>query len=160
MKKQLLSILLVVAMVISVMPVSVFAEDIISGSSRTESYGEFTDGAQIISDMIEQNGIYAHPRIIMSKEKFAKLRENIGQDSVTAILLEKLRGEAERHMNEPVCQYEIPDGIRLLETSKRIQRRVAALAMAYNIFRDEKQEEQQPYRFHRSGWFQFCLLNQ
>ena len=138
MKKQLLSILLVVAMVISVMPVSVFAEDITSGSSQTESYGEFTDGAQIISDMIDKNGMYAHPRIIMSEERFAKLRENIGQDSVTAILLEKLRGEAERHMNEPVCQYEIPDGIRLLETSKRIQRRVAALAMAYNIFGDEK----------------------
>lgn len=138
MKKQLLSILLVVAMVISVMPVSVFAEDITSGSSQTESYGEFTDGAQIISDMIDKNGMYAHPRIIMSKEKFAKLRENIGQDSVTAILLEKLRGEADRHLNEAVCQYEIPDGIRLLETSKRIQRRVAALAMAYNIFGEEK----------------------
>ena len=62
MKKQLLSILLVVAMVISVMPVSVFAEDITSGSSQTESYGEFTDGAQIISDMIDKNGMYAHPR--------------------------------------------------------------------------------------------------
>ena len=35
-------------------------------------------------------------------------------------------------------QYEIPDGIRLLETSKRIQRRVAALALTYNIFGDEK----------------------
>ena len=138
MKKQLLSILLVVAMVISVMPVSVFAEDITSGISQTESYGEFTDGAQIISDMIDKNGMYAHPRIIMSKEKFAKLRENIGQDSVTAILLEKLRGEADRHLNEAVCQYEIPDGIRLLETSKRIQRRVAALAMAYNVFGEEK----------------------
>ncbi len=138
MKKQLLSILLVVAMVISVMPVSVFAEDITSGSSQTESYGEFTDGAQIISDMIDKNGMYAHPRIIMSKEKFAKLRENIGQDSVMAILLEKLRGEADRHLNEAVCQYEIPDGIRLLETSKRIQRRVAALAMAYNVFGEEK----------------------
>lgn len=107
MKKQLLCILLVVAMVISVMPVSVFAEDITSGSSQTESYGEFTDGAQIISDMIDKNGMYAHPRIIMSKEKFAKLRENIGQDSVTAILLEKLRGEADRHLNEAVCQYEM-----------------------------------------------------
>ena len=138
MKKQLLSILLVVAMVISVMSVSVFAEDITSGSSQTESYGEFTDGAQIISDMIDKNGMYAHPRIIMSEEKFAKLRENIGQDSVTAILLEKLRGEADRHLNEAVCQYEIPDGIRLLETSKRIQRRVAALAMAYNVFGEEK----------------------
>ncbi len=138
MKTQLLNILLVLVMVIGMIPVNAIAEDSTSGSFQTEDYGEFTDGEQVISDMIEQNGMYAHPRIIMSEERFAKLRESIGQDSVTAILLEKLRGEAERHMNEPVCQYEIPDGIRLLETSKRIQRRVAALAMAYNIFGDEK----------------------
>ncbi len=138
MKKQLLSILLALVMVIGMIPFHAFAEDTASDNSQSEEYGAFSDGEQVISDMIEQNGMYAHPRIIMSEERFAKLRGSIGQDSVTAILLEKLRGEADRHMNEPVCQYEIPDGIRLLETSKRIQRRVAALAMAYNIFGEEK----------------------
>lgn len=138
MKKQLLSILLVLVMVIGMIPVNAIAEDSASNSSQTESYGAFIDGEQVISDMIEKNGMYAHPRIIMSEEKFSKLKTNIGDDSVTGILLDKLRSEAERHLNEPVSQYEIPDGIRLLETSKRIQRRVAALAMAYNIFGDEK----------------------
>ena len=138
MKKQFLSILLALTMVITIIPLNTFAGDSGSGSSTTESYGDFIDGEQVLSDMIEKNGMYAHPRIIMSNEKFAKLKASIGDDSVTAILLEKLRSEADRHMNEPVCQYEIPDGIRLLETSKRIQRRVAALAMAYNIFGDEK----------------------
>ncbi len=138
MKKQLFSILLALVMVIGIIPISVFAEDIDTNSSRSEDYGEYTDGEQVISDMIKQNGMYAHPRIIMSEEKFAKLKAHIGDDSVTAKLLEKLRGEADRLLNESVSQYEIPDGIRLLETSKRIQRRVAALAMAYNIFGDEK----------------------
>ena len=32
----------------------------------------------------------AHPRIIMTEEKFAKLKNHIGDDSVTAVLLEKL----------------------------------------------------------------------
>ncbi|MBQ3565811.1 MAG: hypothetical protein IJA12_01405, partial [Oscillospiraceae bacterium] len=117
--KKLLSILLVLIMVIGMIPVNAIAQDSTSGSSQTINYGEFIDGEHVISDMIEKNGMYAHPRIIMSEDRFAKLRESIGQDSVTAILLEKLRGEADRHMNEPVCQYEIPDGIRLLETSKR-----------------------------------------
>lgn len=138
MKKQLLSILLVFVMVIGMIPVNTIAEDSGSDISQTENYGEFTDGEQVISDMIEKNGMYSHPRIIMSDERFAKLKESIGADSVTAILLEKLRKEADGLLNESVCQYEIPDGIRLLETSKRIQRRVAALAMAYNIFGDEK----------------------
>ncbi len=138
MKKRIFSILLALVMVIGIMPTTVFAEDISSGSSQSKNYGEFTDGEQILSDMIEKNGMYAHPRIIMSEEKFAKLKSHIGDDSVTALLLKKLRNDAENTMKQPVCQYEIPDGIRLLETSKRIQRRVAALAMAYHIFGEEK----------------------
>ena len=138
MKKHLFSILLVIVMIIGIIPYTTIAEENDSNSSQAENYGEFVDGKQVISDMIEKNGMYAHPRIIMSEEKFAKLKSHIGDDSVTAILIEKLRKEADRTLDMPVCQYEIPDGIRLLETSKRIQRRVAALAMAYNIFGDEK----------------------
>ncbi len=129
------SILLVLIMVIGIIPNTAFAAD---NGSQPVNYGTFTDGEQVISDMIETHGMYAHPRIIMSEEKFAKLKAQIGGDSVTAILLEKLRSEADRIMKTSVCEYEISDGIRLLETSKRIQRRVAALALAYNIFGDEK----------------------
>lgn len=136
MKRKMFSMLFVLVMVISMIPFRAFAEN--TGANQTESYGDFIGGEQVIRDMIEKNGMNAHPRIIMTEEKFAKLKTHIGDDSVTAVLLEKLRGEADRIMEQPVCQYEIPDGIRLLETSKRIQRRVAALALAYNIFGDEK----------------------
>ena len=138
MQKHLLSILLVLAMVICIIPHTVFAENIGSDSCQAENYGEFINGEQVITDMIEKNGLYAHPRIIMSESKFSELKTHIGDDSVTACLIDKLRNEADRTIDMPVCQYEIPDGIRLLETSKRIQRRVAALALAYNIFGDEK----------------------
>lgn len=138
MKNRLLSVALALGMMIGMMPVSVIADDIDSVSSKTENYNESVDGKQVISDMIEKNGMYAHPRIIMSKDRFEKLKTSINDDSVTAILLEKLRNEADILLDVPVSQYEIPDGIRLLETSKRIQRRVATLAMAYNIFDDEK----------------------
>jgi len=138
MKVQLLSILLVLVMVIGLVPCIAIAEDIGQSNSQTEDHGDFTDGQKVISDMIGKNGMYAHPRIIMSEERFAKMKTHIGDGSVTAILLDKLRSEADRTLDMPVCQYEISDGIRLLETSKRIQRRVAALAMAYNIFGEEK----------------------
>ena len=134
MKRKLCSLLVALVMVIGIIPVHAFAED---HSLQAESYGDFTGGEQVIRDMTEKNGMYAHPRIIMSEEKFAKLKTHIGDDSVTAVLLEKLHSEADWVLEQPVCQYEIPDGIRLLETSKRIQRRVAALALAYNIFGDE-----------------------
>lgn len=133
--RRLFSILLALVMVTGIMPARAFAAD---NSPQTENFGEFTDGEQVIRDMIEKSSMNAHPRIIMSEEKFAKLKAHVGDDSVTAILLEKLRSEADRVLERPVCEYEIPDGIRLLETSKRIQRRVAALALAYNIFGDEQ----------------------
>ncbi|MBP0974057.1 MAG: hypothetical protein J5851_09160 [Oscillospiraceae bacterium] len=127
MKKRLLGMLLVLVMVIFIVPDAVVAEDIGAGSPQTESYGQFVDGGQVISDMIDRNGMYAHPRIIMSEDRFDRLRRHIGDDSVTGILIEKLRKEADRVMTTSVCQYEIPDGIRLLETSKRIQRRIRIL---------------------------------
>lgn len=138
MRKRLLSILLTLTMTVGFMPTTTFADDNSSDTSQSVIYGDFTDGEQILSDMIEKNGMYAHPRIIMSEDKFEKLKAHIGDGSVTALLLEKLRIDAENTMRQPVCEYEIPDGIRLLETSKRIQRRVAALAMAYHIFGEEK----------------------
>ena len=128
--------LFVLVMFITMIPFSAFAEN--TDANQTESYGDFIGGEQVIRDMIEKNGMNAHPRIIMTEKKFTKLKTHIGDNSVTAVLLEKLHSEADRILEQPVCQYEIPDGIRLLETSKRIQRRVAALALAYNIFGDEK----------------------
>ena len=104
----------------------------------TGGVGKFVDGAQVIQDMIDANGPNAHPRIIMSKEKFAQLKAHIGDGSVTARLLEELRGEADRHLREKVAGYDVTDDDHLLETSKRIQRRVAALALAYNIFGNEE----------------------
>ena len=138
MKKWFLSILLVLTMVICSIPVNALAEGGDIGSSLTDDYGEFISGARVLSDMIAKNGENAHPRIIMTDERFNKLKGSIGQNSVTGTLLEKLRSEANRLLSSPVSEYDISDGIRLLETSKRIQRRVAALAMAYNIFGEEE----------------------
>ena len=138
MKRQLFCMLLVLVMVFDLVPFRVLAEKTGSEIAQADKYSAILDGEKVLSDMIEKNGMYAHPRIIMSEEKFAGLKAHIGDDSVTAVLLEKLRREAEWILEQPVCQYEIPDGIRLLETSKKIQRRVAALALAFNIFGDEK----------------------
>ena len=88
MKRKLFSMLFVLVMVITMIPFRVFAEN--TESNQTECYGDFIDGEQVIRDIIGKNGMNAHPRIIMTEEKFAKLKTHIGDNSVTAVLLEKL----------------------------------------------------------------------
>ena len=90
MKRKLFSMLFVLVMLITVIPFRVFAENTGADSSQSESFGEFISGEQVIRDMIEKCGLNTHPRIIMTEEKFAKLKTHIGDDSVTAVLLEKL----------------------------------------------------------------------
>ena len=91
MKRHLLSFLLVLALLIGMVPGNVLANDHV----RTEEYGSFIDGDQLIKDIIETSGMNVHPRIIMSEEKFAALRAQEGKNTVTGILLEELRGEAD-----------------------------------------------------------------
>ena len=88
MKRKLFSMLFVLVMVITMIPFGAFAE--ITGANQMDSYGDFIGGEQVIRDMIGKNGMNAHPRIIMTDEKFAKLKTHFGDNSVTAVLLEKL----------------------------------------------------------------------
>ncbi|MBP5186489.1 MAG: heparinase II/III family protein [Clostridiales bacterium] len=141
MKKTMLSVLLVFVMLIGMVPTCVFA----SSRLTSDDYGSFIDGNQLINDIIETSGMNAHPRIIMSEEKFAALRAQEGKDTVTGILLEELRGEADNILksrkNEPIT-YELDSEGHLLETSKKVQRGVATLALAYNIFGKVEYAEQ------------------
>ena len=124
------------AAVIVMMTAAVF-----STSVKADEYGSFVDGEHVISDMIKKNGEKTHPRLIMTEEKFAKLRTHIDDNSTTSKLLARLKAEADgkvnAYKNDPI-PYKVTDNVRLLENSKRVQRRVADLALAYNIFGDEK----------------------
>ncbi|MCR4776408.1 MAG: leucine-rich repeat protein [Saccharofermentans sp.] len=141
MKKRLLCVLIVLVMVIGLLPCPVFASSVKSHTLQASSYGTFTSGADVISSMIKKHGEKGHPRIIMTNDKFAKLKSHLNDGSTTAKLLAKLKEEADSkknsYINEPI-NYELVGGIRILEQSKRVQRRVATLALAYNIFGDEK----------------------
>lgn len=137
----MLSVLLVFVMLISMVPTCVFA----SSRLPSDEYRSFIDGDQLINDIIETSGMNAHPRIIMSEEKFAALRAQEGKNTVTGILLEELRGEADNILKsrkkEPIT-YKLDSEGHLLETSKKVQRGVATLALAYNIFGKVEYAEQ------------------
>ena len=138
MKKRLVCVLIVLVMVIGLIPGSVFASSVKSDTSRAANYGTFVSGADVINTMIKKYGKNTHPRIIMTADRFAELKKHINDGSTTAVLLGKLQEEADNkikaHADKPIHFIDEEYKMSLLEQSKEIQRRVAALALAYNIF--------------------------
>ena len=136
MKKRLLGTLVVSAAVIVVMSAVVFSTPV-----KADGYGSFVDGEHVISDMIKKNGEKTHPRLIMTNDKIKKLKSHVGDNSTTAKVLAKLKSSADRDLElykeEPI-RYEVSGSKNLLNDSKQVQYRVADLALAYNIFGDEK----------------------
>jgi hypothetical protein len=96
-----------------------------------------TIGSQILEAAKAKNPNKNHPRIIMTAEDFARLRENkdkgITQKIVAAVL-----ANADKHLEQPPRIYEIPDGVRLLSTSRAVEWRLMYLSYAYQITGEEK----------------------
>src|SRR5437867_2267264 len=65
-----------------------------------------------------------HPRLLATKDDFAKLRAEIVTNSTLTQWHAGLRQQADRILSEPPSRYEIPDGLRLLATSRRVLTRV------------------------------------
>ena len=141
MKKRLISVLIVLVMVIGLIPGSVFASSVKTDNAKN-NYGSFVSGESVISSMIKKHGEKSHPRLIMTEDRFTTLKAHINDGSTTATLLAKLKKEADdkikEHTDKPIHFIDKENKMSLLEQSKEIQRRVAALALAYNIFGDEE----------------------
>ena len=74
-----------------------------------------------------------HPRLIMDQDAIARIRKTIEDDSHAARLYEKIRSEARKILDATPSDYRIPDGVRLLNTSKRVLKRVQILALVYLV---------------------------
>jgi hypothetical protein len=79
----------------------------------------------------------AHPRLLATSETFARLKTS----STTAPLAawrSAIRKEADAILKQPPSRYEIPDGLRLLETSRRVMNRIYTLGLAYRLEDDAR----------------------
>lgn len=78
-----------------------------------------------------------HPRLMASAEDFAAIRARLAFDPESARWYEKLREEGERILAEPVAEYELPDGVRLL-VAGQVRTRIYTLAMLYQLGGEER----------------------
>jgi hypothetical protein len=82
-----------------------------------------------------------HPRLLAKAEDFAQLKQRIASDSELQSWHTKLQAQAQDLMSAPPSRYEIPDGLRLLATSRRIVNRVYTLALLYRLDGDQRYAE-------------------
>ena len=79
-----------------------------------------------------------HPRILATAENFQVLRKSSTDNAEAARWAGAVRQEAVELLGEKPSEYVIPDGKRLLATSRQVFDRVTTLAMAYRLSEDAR----------------------
>ena len=74
-----------------------------------------------------------HPRLLATSADFTRLKERVVTDPQLQKWHAELRTKGDRMLTAPPSKYEIPDGLRLLSTSRRVVERVQTLALLYRL---------------------------
>jgi hypothetical protein len=82
-----------------------------------------------------------HPRLLATREDFAELRKRIASDSQLHSWHAKLQAQGQELLTAAPSRYEIPDGLRLLATSRRVMNRAYTLALLYRLDGDQRYAE-------------------
>ncbi len=75
----------------------------------------------------------AHPRLFLTKQREAEIKQLMKSDEFLARLVDKLIAKADKAKKETPTDYRIPDGKRLLGQSRRSLERTSVLAFAYRM---------------------------
>lgn len=126
--------------------------DLLNSIAESFIYTDYT-GEELISMLKAKNPNNAHPRVIADANTFERIRELIKTDEFAKKSFEAVMKEADSYLTQEPSKYEIPDGIRLLDTSRRVERRVATLAMAYNLTFDEKYAQRAWQELYLAAYF-------
>jgi len=79
-----------------------------------------------------------HPRIHVDADTPARLRRNIESDALAKRWWAQAQTDAEAMVNEAPSTYDIPDGKRLLSTSRRALQRVQTLGVTWMVTGDDR----------------------
>ncbi len=83
----------------------------------------------------------AHPRLLVPEGGFPALKIRIQADAQLTAWYAKTKANADQLLAQPPSQYVIPDGLRLLATSRAVLDRVYTLALVYRMEGDAKYAE-------------------
>jgi hypothetical protein len=94
-----------------------------------------------------------HPRLLARTHDFTALKERTATTPELGRWLRRLQQRAERILAEAPSRYEIPDGLRLLSTSRRVLDRVYTLALLHRLGGDEQYAERAWRELHDAAGF-------
>ena len=80
----------------------------------------------------------AHPRILTTAQALRELKERATSNAEVAKMAAQLREQANALLKEAPSKYEIPDGKRLLATSRRVFERSLTLGLAFHLTGDRQ----------------------
>jgi len=79
-----------------------------------------------------------HPRLLTRSEDFVRAKQRIAAGGRQGQWYSEVRKRAEEILSEPVAKYEIPDGLRLLATSKKVLDRMLTLGLVFRLTGEQK----------------------
>ncbi|MEW6746380.1 MAG: heparinase II/III family protein [Planctomycetota bacterium] len=79
-----------------------------------------------------------HPRLLADTARFAELRRQVTRDELLRSWFATLEEAGKLLLSHPPSSYEIPDGLRLLETSRRVLERAYKLGMLWRLRGDKR----------------------
>ncbi|MCB2295313.1 heparinase II/III family protein [Clostridium algoriphilum] len=99
------------------------------------------DGSNIIELLERKNNNKQHPRILASNDDFKTIRLQIANNREIEARFQSLRRKADIMLYEPPVKYEVADGVRLLEITRKVLDRVQTLSFIYKITGESKYAE-------------------
>ena len=81
---------------------------------------------------------HGHPRLLAGQAEFARLRSAVSENETLKTWYGKVRQSGEKLLSQAASKYEIPDGLRLLATSRQVRDRVTTLSLLYRLTDDRR----------------------
>ncbi|MBI1373499.1 MAG: DUF4962 domain-containing protein [Phycisphaera sp.] len=107
-------------------------------SGVTTAHAADPDASLPPVDHILDNLKPTHPRLLVDAGAFDALKQRIETDATSRRWYGQIESYAKSLIEEPPSDRVIPDGKRLLSTSREVLRRVYALAMVYRVTGDRR----------------------
>jgi hypothetical protein len=81
---------------------------------------------------------HEHPRLLVHPDDFARIQRLVGEDGQASSWYAGLIEEGDEILSAPVSTYVIPDGLRLLRTSRTVLHRVYTLGLLFQLRGDNR----------------------